>query len=332
MSILHTGHRVRGTLLSVARAEPTVGAARDFALNEFREYLTYSWLARVERNPDRRRILESLAAQERGHYEFWARKEPVRPGRMVYFEAALLVLLRMIFGITFVGKLMERGEREIVEEYSDAAARMSGEDRRTLESIIEDERTHESEVLAQVDETIVKYMGALVLGLADAIIEITGAHAGTLGTTNDTLIAGVIGLIVGVSASISMASASYLQAKHETGKSPATAAAVTGIGYMGAVALMSLPYFLTRAIYLAFASSISVGIMLALMLTFQGSVYSGTDFRREFVQTALLLLGTAALSYLLGYAIGGALGIRSLIRARMVFCAPISATRKYHEV
>ncbi|MFP3308586.1 MAG: hypothetical protein RXP27_03135, partial [Nitrososphaeria archaeon] len=79
-------------------------------------------------------------------------------------------------------------------------------------------------------------------------------------------------------------------------------------------------------------SSISVGIMLALMLTFQGSVYSGTDFRREFVQTALLLLGTATLSYLLGYAIGGALGIRSLIRARMVFCAPISATRKYHEV
>jgi len=291
----------------------TMSAAREFALKEYREYLTYTWLARVERNPKRKRILLSLAEQERGHYEFWSRQEPVTPGRSVHIGVMFLVLLRMVFGITFVGKLMERGEHDIVKDYSDAAAHMSGEDRRTLESIIEDERTHESEMLAQVDETIVKYMGALVLGLADAIIEITGAHAGTLGTTNDTLIAGVIGLIVGVSASISMASASYLQTKHETGKSPATAAAVTGVGYMGAVALMSLPYFLTHAIYLAFASSISVGIMLALMLTFQGSVYSGTDFRREFVQTALLLLGTATLSYLLGYAIGSALGIRSLI-------------------
>ncbi len=290
-----------------------MGRARDFALKEFEEYLVYSWLARVERNPRRREILRSLASQERGHYEFWRRREPVEPGRWVYAKAVLLVLLRLIFGITFVGKLMERGERSIVDEYSEAAASMEGEERRTLEAIIEDERSHEADMLAQVDETIVKYMGALVLGLSDAIVEITGAHAGTLGTTNDTLIAGVIGLIVGVSASISMASASYLQTKHETGKSPRTAAAVTGLGYMGAVALMSLPYFLTHVIYVAFAASISVGVLLALMLTFQGSVYSESDFRREFVQTAALLLGTAMLSYLLGEVLGTALGIRGLI-------------------
>ncbi|MGC8970003.1 MAG: rubrerythrin family protein [Conexivisphaera sp.] len=289
-----------------------MGRAREFALKEFQEYVVYSWLARVERDPRRRRLLESLAAQERGHYEFWNRQESAEPGAAIYLRAALLVLLRLIFGVTFVGKLMERGERDIVGDYSEMASRMGGEDRRILEAIIEDERSHEAEMLAQVDETIVRYMGALVLGLADAIIEITGAHAGTLGTTDDTLIAGVIGLIVGVSASISMASASYLQAKHETGKSPRTAAAVTGAGYMGAVALMSLPYFLTRAIYLAFAASVSIGILLALMLTFQGSVYSGADFRREFVQTALLLLGTATLSYVLGYVIGGALGIRGV--------------------
>ena len=290
-----------------------MGRARDFALKEFEEYLVYSWLARGERNPRRREILRSLASQERGHCEFWRGREPVEPGRWVYAKAALLVLLRLIFGITFVGKLMERGERSIVDEYSEAAASMEGEERRILEAIIEDERSHEADMLAQVDETIVKYMGALVLGLSDAIVEITGAHAGTLGTTNDTLIAGVIGLIVGVSASISMASASYLQTKHETGKSPRTAAAVTGLGYMGAVALMSLPYFLTHVIYVAFAASISVGVLLALMLTFQGSVYSESDFRREFVQTAALLLGTAMLSYLLGEVLGTALGIRGLI-------------------
>ncbi len=287
--------------------------AREFALKELEEYLVYSWLARVERDPRRKRILESLAAQERGHYEFWSRMERVEPGIGVYLRAALMVLLRLIFGITFVGKLMERGEGDIVRDYSSTLPTLNERDRRILEAIIEDERSHESEMLAQVDEVLVRYMGALVLGLADAIVEITGAHAGTLGTTGDTLVAGVIGLIVGVSASISMASASYLQTKHETGKSPRTAAAVTGVGYMGAVVLMSIPYFLTRDIYLAFAASVSVGVLLALMLSFQGSVYLGTDLRREFAQTAALILGTAILSYALGDLLGTALGIRGII-------------------
>ena len=285
-------------------------------MDEFREYVVYSTLARMERGAGRRRVLEALAAQEFEHFKFWGRFAAVRPSMWrVRLYVFFMVFLRLLFGVTFVAKLLERGEKEAIARYRSVEPLLSGEDLRRLRGIIKDEEEHEKALIAQIDETVVKYMGALVLGLADAIIEITGAHAGTLGTTNNTTVAGVIGLIVGVGAAISMASASYLQTKHETGRSPAVAALVTGVGYVFAVVLLSLPYFLTHDIYLAFAASIAVGVVLTFVFTFQAAVYAEKDFKFEFLQTVGLLLGTAFLTYLLGEWLGGVFGIRGLLGA-----------------
>ncbi|WP_333639391.1 rubrerythrin family protein [Pyrobaculum aerophilum] len=291
-----------------------VEVAREAALDEYKEYVTYSVLARVERNKARRAVLERLAEQEREHFQFWNKFAGVKPPAWRFrLYAYFMAFLRLILGVTFVAKLMERGEEEAIARYKSAEPLLSGPDREALRRIIKDEEEHERALIAQLDEAIVKYMGALVLGLADAIIEITGAHAGTLGTTNNTVAAGVIGLIVGVGAAISMASASYLQTKHEVGKSPSVAALVTGVGYIAAVALMSLPYFLIHDVYLAFAASIAVGVMLTFLLTFQSAVYADRDFKFEFLQTVGLLLGTAFLTYLLGEWLGSLFGIRNIL-------------------
>ncbi|MGC8994393.1 MAG: VIT1/CCC1 transporter family protein [Pyrobaculum sp.] len=290
-----------------------VEVAREAAVDEYREYVTYSVLARVERSASRRVVLERLAAQELEHFRFWNKFAGVEPPVWrARLYAYFMAFLRLLLGVTFVAKLMERGEREAIARYRSVEGLLSGGDLEALRRIIADEEEHEGALISQLDEAIVKYMGALVLGLADAIIEITGAHAGTLGTTNSTVAAGVIGLIVGVGAAISMASASYLQTKHEVGKSPAVAAVVTGAGYTAAVALLSLPYFLLHDVYLAFAASIAVGIALSFVLTFQAAVYGERDFKFEFVQTVGLLLGTAFLTYLLGDWLGRLFGIERL--------------------
>ncbi len=300
--------------MEVVSSSKLVEVAREAALDEFREYVVYNTLARMERRADKRRVLEALAAQELEHFKFWSRFAAVRPSMWrLRLYAFFMAFLRLLFGVTFVAKLMERGEKETIARYRSVEPLLSGEDLRRLHGIIKDEERHEEALIAQIDETVVKYMGALVLGLADAIIEITGAHAGALGTTNNTTVAGVIGLIVGVGAAISMASASYLQTKHEVGKSPTVAAFVTGFGYIFAVALMSLPYFLTHDIYMAFAASILVGILLTFILTFQAAVYAEKDFKFEFIQTVGLLLGTAVLTYLIGEWLGGVFGIRDLL-------------------
>lgn len=273
-------------------------------------------MARAEWNKARRDVLLRLAETERRHFDFWLKfAGAYRPSLKARLYPYLLALLRLLFGATFAVKLLERGEEDAVEKYRKVLGLMeSPEDKKALEEIIADEMRHEKDLIGQLDEAIVKYMSALVLGMADAIIEITGTHAGALGTTSSTLITGVVGLVVGVSAAISMASASYLQTKHEVGKSPTVAAVVTGVGYVVAAALMSLPYFLVDNIVFAFAVSLLVSILLALMFTYQGSVYTDAEFLREFAQTVGLLLGVAALAYAMGDLLSTALGVRGLIK------------------
>ena len=287
--------------------------AREAALDEYREHRVYSALARIERNPARREVLMRLAEQERRHYEFWSRiAGGVEPRPATHIVIAY-VLMRLLFGASLVAKLQEKSEKRTKAMYREALRHLTGRDREELERIIAEEESHEEAMVSQVSDVYSRYMGSLALGLADAIIEITGAHAGALGTTDSTLVAGVIGLVVGISAAISMASAAYLQAKHETGKSPGTAALVTGLSYIFAVALLSLPYFATHDIAIAFAASIGVAVALTAMLSFQASILADADFKREFAQTTALTLGVAGLAYTLGNVLAGFLGIQQPI-------------------
>jgi len=291
---------------------------RKFALeaaeDEYREHKVYSALARIEWNRERRELLRRLAEQEYRHYSFWTRLagREARP-RHVTPIVILYVLARLLMGASVIAKLQERSERRTKAMYREALKYLEGPDREELQRIIAEEESHEEALVTQISDVYSRYMGSLALGLADAIIEITGAHAGALGTTSSTLVAGVIGLVTGVSAAISMASAAYLQAKHETGKTPGMAALVTGLSYIFAVALLSLPYFLTHNLAIAFTASILVAIALTALLSFQAYVMAEADFKREFTQTTALTLGVAALAYVLGNELGKALGIPAII-------------------
>jgi VIT1/CCC1 family predicted Fe2+/Mn2+ transporter len=153
-------------------------------------------------------------------------------------------------------------------------------------------------------EKRIDYIGFIVLGLADAIVEITGVHAGFLGVTGSTLIAGVAGVIVGFSAAISMGSASYLQAKQNVGKSALFSGFLTWASYFCSVVLLALPYFLIRMMLPAFITSTSVGILLVAGFTFYGAIVFDRKFWREFFETVGLMLGTALATFLLGLIVG----------------------------
>ena len=67
-----------------------------------------------------------------------------------------------------------------------------------------------------------------MLGLADALVEVTAIYTGSLGVYHSTMLTGLAGIIAGAAASISMASAAYLQAKQGFKGSPFVAAGYTG--------------------------------------------------------------------------------------------------------
>ncbi|GAB6147656.1 VIT1/CCC1 transporter family protein [Stetteria hydrogenophila] len=285
--------------------------AQEFCRDEYRDYLIYSLLARHEKDEARRAILEKLASDEYRHYQFWSKLAGGCSVELSRLEARLILLMRRLFGLVFTLKLLERGEESTVEAYKKMLDVLPEEYREELRQIIKDEEEHEVKIIEGIEEKIVKYMAFVALGLADAIVEVTGVHAGFLGYSATTIIAGVAGLVVGFSASISMASAAYIQAKEVEGRNPLTSALATGLGYIVAVVLMALPYFLTDSMKLAFTSSLLIGLAIVAMFTFYSSVVGGPErtFLREYLETAGVMMGTAFGSYLFGEALRSIFGV-----------------------
>jgi VIT1/CCC1 family predicted Fe2+/Mn2+ transporter len=158
---------------------------------------------------------------------------------------------------------------------------------------------------------LAEYAGFVALGLADAIVEVTGVHAGFLGVAGSTLIAGIAGLIVGFAAGISMGSAAYLQSKQDPQKSPIASAFTTGISYMVCALCLALPYFFIRTMITAFLVSTSIGIVLLGTFTFYGTRGTERKFLREFSESTLLLLVTALATYFLGVIVGHAFDLNA---------------------
>lgn len=297
------------TVLNVEARE----GAREFCIDEYKDHIIYMTLAGREKNLERRRILERLAKEEYKHYLFWKKilggKCDAEVNKLFLW---IVILSRLILGLTFTLKMLERGEEKTIAEYKEYLDNLEGEERNELEAIIKDEETHESSLMSQIDEAVVKYMSFIVLGLADAIVEITGVHAGFLGVTSSTIVAGIAGLVVGFSAAISMASAAYLQAKHDFERNPVSSALVTGFSYIGAVVVLASPYFATHNMILAFVVSVSFAITLIATFTFYGSVVFDKKFLREFIESTGLMLGTAFAAYFFGEILGVYFGVRGV--------------------
>ncbi|MCE4604082.1 MAG: VIT1/CCC1 family protein [Aeropyrum sp.] len=286
---------------------------REFCVDEYTDYMIYKYLASLEKSERNREILEEMSRQEYSHYEFWKTllgedcRVDIPKGKLLAIR-----FFRRLLGVTFTVKLLERHEKEVIESYKKFLEELEGEHRERLESIIEDELSHEKNLLERMEERIVRYLGFIALGLADAIIEITGVHAGFLGATATTLVAGVAGLIVGLSAAISMAAAAYLQAKHEGSESPLPSAIATGVAYFIAVIILAAPYFVTHSNILAFVASVILAVVLVVVFVFYSSVINESSFTREAMENLGILFGTAAAAYIFGDILGSIFGLEGV--------------------
>ncbi|MEM3742115.1 MAG: VIT1/CCC1 family protein [Nitrososphaerota archaeon] len=287
-----------------------------FCYSEFRDYMVYLALLRSERDPNRKEILKRIASQEYEHYLFWRKLSGECITKISRIHIYTILLVRIIFGLTFTLKLLEGHESKTITEYRKVMEKfVEDEHRRELEMLIQDEIEHERYFMNQIDEKILRYTGFIVLGLADSIIEITGVYAGFLGATSSTTVAGIAGLLVGFAASISMAAASYLQAKAQESmkNSPILSALITGLTYIGSVGALSTPYFLLKNILHAFITSVSIAIALTFVFTFYTSIVNEKKFSRELIESVFLILGTGLATYLFGEFLGEIFGIKERI-------------------
>ncbi len=282
----------------------TLAALRTAQRNELTEHVIYTRLARRMRDPAKARVLSRLADAEMGHHHFWQgfTGQEVKPCR---WKTAWFYWISRLFGLTFGLKLMERGEERAQVTYGRIAREIPEAGR-----IVEDEDRHESELLAMLDEELLRYVGSIVLGLNDALVELTGALAGLTFALQNTRLIALTGLITGIAASFSMAASEYLSQKSEGAANPLKSSLYTGITYVFTVLLLILPYLLFPGYLLCLGITLALAILVILVFNYYISVAKDLPFRRRFLEMTAISLGVAALTFGIGYLIRIFLGVQ----------------------
>lgn len=274
--------------------------------NEITEHFIYEKLAQSIKDSHNREVLKRIAKDELQHYDFWKRytHKDVNPDRLKVWK---YFLISRIFGITFGIKLMENGEEKAQTTYEKISEFVP-----EAKGIVKDEDEHEKQLMELIDEERLRYVGSIVLGLNDALVELTGALAGfTLAFQNTGLVA-MAGLITGVAASLSMATSEYLSTKSEGGvKNPFKASVYTGSAYVLTVLFLIFPYLLLTDIYACLSLTINAVIVIFLF-TFYISVAKDLPFKKRFVEMTLISLGIAGLTFIIGFLIKASLNIEVL--------------------
>jgi vacuolar iron transporter family protein len=272
--------------------------------NEITEHHIYKKLSTMIKAGKNRDVLDKISADELKHYNYWKSitGTDIKPDMI---KVQFYVIVSSLLGLSFGLRLMESGERTAQKAYA-AFSKPYPKGKQ----IIMDEQRHESRLLKLLREEKLDYASSIVLGLNDALVELTGALAGfTFALQNGRLI-GIIGLITGIAASLSMAASGYLSSKEEGNeKAPFKSALYTGVAYILTVIMLILPYFLIKNVFAALAMTMAVAISIILSYTFYISIARGTSFWHRFIEMSLISLIVAGISFGLGWAIKQYLGI-----------------------
>lgn len=265
-----------------------------FQKNEITEHHIYKKLG--EMDEVNKELFIRLSQDELRHYQILRRYsgKDVAPDKWKYFKTLLLAKL---FGVTFATKLMEQGEETAQSAY-EAMFPFIPES----VTIRKEEEEHEAELLRTIDEDKLKYVDSMVLGLNDALVELLGTLAGLTLALKQTKLIGLAGSVTGIAAALSMMSSEYLSKKAEkTTTSPLKAAIYTGIAYFITLLILVLPFFLFSQWFISLIFSISGSMLLLFFFTFFLSVVEEIPLRRRFSEMAIIGLGVAGLSFIIGY-------------------------------
>jgi VIT1/CCC1 family predicted Fe2+/Mn2+ transporter len=264
--------------------------------NEITEHFIYERLAQSVKDPKNKEVLKRISSDELRHYSFWKEytHKDVKPNRLMVWK---YILISKIFGITFGIKLMEKGEEKAQATYEKISEFVPD-----AKAIVKDEDEHERQLMNLIDEERLRYVGSIVLGLNDALVEFTGALAGYTFALQNTRMVAMTGLITGVAASLSMATSEYLSTKSEgNAKNPFKAASYTGIAYVLAVLFLIAPYMLLTNVYACLSLTIVNAIIVIFLFTFYISVAKDLPFRKRFLEMTTISLGIAGLTFTIGF-------------------------------
>lgn len=271
--------------------------------HEITAYHIYSKLASRVKSKENADVLVKISLEEKRHYEELCllTGEAVKPNKvLVYFY----YWISLIFGITFGLKLLEKTEDKAQDAYDPLQDQFV-----VIKDIMSEEDQHEQALIAMINEEKLNYIGSIVLGLNDALVELTGALAGYTFAFQNTRLIALTGLITGISAAFSMASSEYLSTKHEGGENALQSAVYTGLTYLGTVVVLIAPFLLITNPFISLIVTLVLAVLVIAIFNFYISVAKDTPFKQRFFEMSAISLGVAGISFLIGVLVKTFLGI-----------------------
>lgn len=281
---------------------------KKLVINEQRDEITshhiYKKVANKIKDKHNSEILLKISNDELKHYNQLKEitGEEIKPNM---FRVNFFYFIIMIFGLTFGFKLLEKAEETAQENYNRLAETLP-----VINQIVDEEEEHERKLIEMLNEEKLNYVGSIVLGLNDALVELTGALAGYTFAFQNTRLIALTGLITGISASFSMAASEYLSTKQEDDSSDAGKAAIyTGIAYVFTVVFLITPFFVFSNPFISLLVTLVVAVLIILLFNYYVSVAKDYNFKKRFVEMVIISLGVSAISFLIGVVIKQVFGI-----------------------
>lgn len=273
--------------------------------DEETDSLIYDFMAEKDKNPENKEILKRMALEEKEHARAWKSftRKDIKPDFKLIFWYKFLTI---IMGFTFVMKLIQKGEVNASSKYVDIIDEVP-----EAKKIAEDEHRHEIELINMLDEERLQYVGAIVLGLNDALVELTGTIAGLSFALMNTRIVALSGIITGISATLSMAASNYLAERADGNPNAMKSSVYTGVAYLITVALLVAPYlvFPNDMWFGALITMLLIVVLIILFFNYYISVAKDLPFMKRFIEMAGISLSVAGISFVIGILVKKFLGI-----------------------
>lgn len=277
-------------------SEKSLAVIKSMQQNELTESVIYAKIASFAKGEENKKTLLRLSQEEHAHYEIWKSYTGIemKPEKAKVFKYTMLA---RILGFTFAVKLMERGEEHAQDEYEQLTEEVP-----ESVHIRKQEEEHEAALLEMLDEERLQYVGSMVLGLNDALVELTGSLAGFAFALQNTRLIALSGLIVGISATFSMASSEFLAARSEGRSDALKSCSYTGIAYLLTVIALITPYLIFPGTQFipALLCMLLVVILIIAGFTYYTSIAQDEPFKSRFLEMAVISISVAVMSFVVG--------------------------------
>lgn len=273
--------------------------------SEINDHTIYKALASYQENEKNREVFEKIAKDEKAHYEFWVRitNRQIEAQKLVVWWYIFLV---KIFGTSFALKSLEKRESG-AEEFYKELFEIYPESKKIYKQEVE----HEFELIDMLNDKKLLYAGAIVLGMNDALVELTGTLSGIALAFDKSLTVGLTGLIMGIAASLSMAGSAYFEAKENPSEdiNPLIYSLYTGVSYILTTTILVMPFFIFEVMSYSLIMMFISAFLAIISYNFYISVAKDLSFSKRVIQMSAITFGVALISFGIGYVVKYYFGI-----------------------